>query len=114
MTTPRADRGEGAPETIKVRVLRSDPAAGVAPHWVEYEVPFSPGHSVTSILWRINELFDGSLAYRVSCHRGICASCIMKVNGKTRLGCVYEVTGDLELEPAFPKKVVKDLVVEQE
>ncbi len=105
---------ESVPETINVRVLRSDPSAGQEPEWQEYQVPFSPGHSVTSMLWLVNEHHDGTLAYRVSCHRGICASCIVRVNGKVRLGCVTEVTGDLELEPAFPKRVVKDLVVEQE
>ena len=60
----------------------------------------------------MNELCDGTLAYRVSCHRGICASCIMKINGKQRLGCVTEVTGDLILEPGIGK-VIKDLVIEQ-
>lgn len=99
---------------IRVRVLRSDPAAMTGPFWQEYTVPFAPGHSVTNILWIINETQDGGLAYRVSCHRGICASCIMRVNGKVRLGCVTEVTDDLVLEPAFPKRVIKDLVVEQQ
>lgn len=100
--------------TIRVRILRSDPSAEREPFWQEYELPFSPGQSVTNVLWMVNDLRDGSLAYRVSCHRGICASCIMRINRKVRLACVTEVTGDLELEPAFPKKVVKDLVVEQE
>ena len=102
------------PERIRVRVLRSDPGIGQEPFWQEYDVPFVPGNSVTNVLWLVNELHDGSLAYRVSCHRGICASCIMRINGKVKLGCVTEVEGDLQLEPAFPKKVVKDLVVEQE
>ena len=101
-----------APRTVSVRVLRNDPAAGGAPEWQEYTVPFSPGESVTGTLWRINELCDGTLAYRVSCHRGICASCIMKIDGKQRLGCVTEVTGDVTLEPGFGK-VIKDLVIEQ-
>ena len=97
---------------IKVRVLRSvDDEEGVG-FWQDYEVPFVPGRSVTGTLWLINELHDGSLAYRVSCHRGICASCIMRINGKQRLGCVTEVTGDLELEPALGT-VIKDLVIEQ-
>jgi succinate dehydrogenase/fumarate reductase-like Fe-S protein len=69
--------------------------------------------SVTNVLYRINELRDGGLAYRVSCHRGICASCMMRVNGKPLLGCAATVTGDLRLEPVFPDKVIKDLVVEQ-
>ena len=103
MTTPGA---------VKVRVLRSvDDEEGVG-FWQDYEVPFAPGRSVTGILWLINELQDGSLAYRVSCHRGICASCIMRINGRQRLACVTEVTGDLELEPALGT-VIKDLVVEQ-
>lgn len=93
-------------------MLRGDPSAGRDPYWQEYELPFSPGQSVTGVLWRINELQDGSLAYRVSCHRGICASCIMRINGKQRLACVTEVRGDLELEPGLGA-VIKDLVIQQ-
>ena len=101
-----------APQTIKVRIRRSDPGAGRESTWQEYELPFSPGRSVTGTLWLVNELLDGSLAYRVSCHRGICASCIMRINGKQRLACVTEVSGDLELEPGMGD-VIKDLVIEQ-
>ena len=100
------------PRDVRVRVLRSDPEAGRQATWQEYRVPFTPGRSVTGTLWLINELRDGSLAYRVSCHRGICASCIMRINGKQRLACVTEVTGDIELEPAIGT-VIKDLVIEQ-
>jgi succinate dehydrogenase / fumarate reductase iron-sulfur subunit len=99
-------------DDVRIRVLRSDPAAGEAPHWEEFTVPFRPGDSVTGMLWSVNELCDGTLAYRVSCHRGICASCIMKIDGKQRLGCVTEVTGDVVLEPGIGK-VIKDLIIEQ-
>src|SRR5687767_3513990 len=94
---------------VRIRVQRADPEVGQAAHWQEYEVPLDPGQSVTDVLRRINELLDGSLAYRVSCHRGICASCIMRINGKQRLGCVTEVIGDTELLPALGA-VIKDLV----
>jgi succinate dehydrogenase / fumarate reductase iron-sulfur subunit len=100
------------PPAVRVRVLRGDPLAGQDPHWQEYTIPVEPGQSVTGLLRTINEQQDGSLAYRVSCHRGICASCIMRIDGKQRLGCVTEVTGDLELQPALGA-VIKDLVVEQ-
>jgi len=100
------------PMQIKVRVLRGDPEGGREPSWQEYEVPFSAGRSVTGTLWLINELHDGGLAYRVSCHRGICASCIMRINGKQLLACVTEVTGDVSLEPGIGT-VIKDLVIEQ-
>ena len=98
--------------SIHVRVLRGDGSSDASPSWQEFEVPFVPGRSVTGTLWLINELHDGGLAYRVSCHRGICASCIMRINGKQRLACVTEVTGDLELAPAIGT-VIKDLVIEQ-
>ena len=97
---------------VRVRILRSPRFDGGEPFWQEYDLPFRLGQSVTGLLWTLNELLDGSLAYRVSCHRGICASCIMRIDGKQRLGCVTEVTGDLELEPALGT-VIKDLVVEQ-
>ena len=99
-------------ERVRVRVRRGDPGAGQDAFWQEYEVPFTPGQSVTGLLWMVNELADGSLAYRVSCHRGICASCIMRINGKQRLACVTEVVGDLEIEPGIGT-VIKDLVIEQ-
>ena len=103
------------PLTTSWNIVGSTSDASICAHAGEAGTNFVPEDSVTNTLWRVNELHDGSLAYRVSCHRGICASCIMKVNGKTKLGCVTEVTGDLLLvEPAFPNKVVKDLVVEQE
>jgi succinate dehydrogenase / fumarate reductase, iron-sulfur subunit len=103
---------DAGPSQISVRVLRFDPAEGGEPSWSEFETALVPGESVTGILWNINEREASGVAYRVSCHRGICASCIMKINGKQRLGCVTEVTGDLELAPAFGT-VIKDLVVEQ-
>jgi succinate dehydrogenase iron-sulfur subunit len=99
-------------EVLRVRVLRGDPAAGREPFWEEFDIAFEPGLSVTGVLRRINEQGDGGLAYRVSCHRGICASCIMRINGKQLLGCVTEVTGDLELRPALGA-VIKDLVIAQ-
>lgn len=104
----------GPKRTVKVEVLRGSPAEGLEPRWVTYpQVPIDSGMSVTNMLFRINERFDGGLAYRVSCHRGICASCMMTVNGKRVLACTVEATGDLRLEPAFPDRVIKDLVVEQ-
>ena len=97
---------------VRARILRSLPSAGRDPSWQDFEVEVAPGESVTNLLRHINEQADGSLAYRVSCHRGICASCIMRINGKQRLACVTEVTGDVELAPAMGT-VIKDLVVEQ-
>lgn len=100
------------PPTVHVRIRRGCPGAAQDPRWHEYELPFADGESVTGLLWRINELSGEAVAYRVSCHRGICASCIMRIDGKQRLACVTEVTGDLVLEPGIGP-VIKDLVIEQ-
>jgi succinate dehydrogenase/fumarate reductase-like Fe-S protein len=109
---PAVPSSSEARRRVHVRILRSPPSASGEPFWQEYDVPFTPGQSVTGLLWTLNEVEDGGLAYRVSCHRGICASCIMRINGKQRLGCVTEVIGDLQLEPALGT-VIKDLVIEQ-
>lgn len=99
---------------IQVRVQRSNPALKGEPFYETYQVPLEDGMSVANVLSLINELFAAALAYRVSCRRGLCASCLMKVNGRTRLACCEAVTGDLTLEPAFPDRVAKDLVSARE
>jgi succinate dehydrogenase/fumarate reductase-like Fe-S protein len=102
----------GMSEMVRVTVQRRDPAADGAPYDETYEVPVADTTSVTNLLYEINERYGAGIAYRVSCHRGICASCRMKVNGKARLGCCHPVTGgELRVEPATPNGVIKDLVL---
>ena len=101
------------PRTLRVRVQRFDPTRDREPFERTYEIPFEEGMSVTNVLYRVNEIHGDAVAYRVSCHRGICASCLMRVNGHPELGCCTVVRGDLVLEPAFKDKVIRDLVVEQ-
>jgi succinate dehydrogenase/fumarate reductase-like Fe-S protein len=103
------------PETVRVTVRRYDPRHDATPHDETYEVPVGDTTSVTNVLYEINQRYSAGIAYRVSCHRGICASCRMKVNGKARLGCCHPVTGgELRLEPATPPNVIKDLVIESD
>lgn len=98
---------------LRVRIQRFDPVRDPEPYERTYEIPFEEGMSVTYVLYRVNEIHGDAVAYRVSCHRGLCASCLMRVNGHPELGCCTVVGGDLSLEPAFADKVIKDLVVEQ-
>ncbi len=100
--------------TVRVTVRRFDPRHDAAPHDETYEVPVADTTSVTNILYDINARYGAGIAYRVSCHRGICASCRMKVNGKARLACCHPVDGgELRLEPPFGT-VIKDLVIESD
>lgn len=95
---------------ITVRVLRANPLAGDEPHHETYQVSVAPGTSVADLLRELNRQHDGGVAYRVSCRRGVCGVCTVKVNGRPRLACCTEARGDVSLEPAFPDNVVKDLV----
>jgi succinate dehydrogenase/fumarate reductase-like Fe-S protein len=102
-------------ESLRVTVRRFDPREDTAPRDETYELQVADTTSVTNVLYEINERYHAGIAYRVSCHRGICASCRMKVNGKARLGCCHPVTGgDLRLEPATAHSVIKDLVIESD
>jgi succinate dehydrogenase/fumarate reductase-like Fe-S protein len=97
--------------TVRVTVRRFDPAVRSEPYEETYELPVAATTSVTHLLYEINARYAAGIAYRVSCHRGICASCRFKINGKARLGCTYEVNGgELRIEPASPD-VIRDLVV---
>ncbi len=98
---------------ITVRVLRSNPARGEQPHYEEFQVRTEPGMSVTDVLREVNRQNDGGLAYRVSCRRGVCGGCTLKIDGRPGLPCCTEAKGDLTLEPAF-SDVVKDLVSESD
>jgi succinate dehydrogenase/fumarate reductase-like Fe-S protein len=101
--------------TVRVTVQRYDPRHDAAPRDETYEVPVDDTTSVTNVLYDINQRYGAGIAYRVSCHRGICASCRMKVNGKARLACCHPVTGgELRLAPATPPAVLKDLVLESD
>ena len=103
------------PSNVRVTVRRYDPCQDVAPHDESYDVPVADTTSVTNLLYEINERYSAGIAYRVSCHRGICASCRMKVNGKARLACCFPVEeGEIRLEPPMGSTVIKDLVIKSD
>lgn len=103
---------KGSPATVKARIYRIDRSAGnQAGRYQEYEVPLQDRMSVLNLLQYVNEHYDGGLAYYVSCRRGLCAGCAVRVNGKSKLACVELVTGDVTIEPLSEDRVVKDLLI---
>jgi succinate dehydrogenase/fumarate reductase iron-sulfur protein len=101
--------------TVRITVQRFNPKHDAAPHFETYEVPVGDTTSVTNVLYDVNAMYGAAIAYRVSCHRGICASCRMKVNGKARLACCHPVDGgEIKLEPPMGSTVVKDLVIKSD
>lgn len=97
-------------KNITIKVQRLDPAVESEPKTETYIVPFSSGMSVSEAIQLINERYGAALAYLVACRKGICGTCSVKVNGKTRLACCTPVEGDFTVGPAFPNLVIKDLV----
>ncbi len=97
---------------INVKIRRFNPAEGdTQSRYESYTVPIvERGTSVMNVLQYISEHYDGGLAYYISCRRGECAGCTVRVNGRARLACLEIVDSDLVLEPMSSGKVVKDLV----
>jgi len=79
-----------------------------------FEVPHAKAMTVLSLLRYVNEHLDPSVAFRdFRCGRGVCNTCLVKVNGKTKRMCETPVKPgiDLLLEPAAGV-VLKDLIVD--
>jgi succinate dehydrogenase/fumarate reductase iron-sulfur protein len=96
---------------IKVRILRSNTSLSSESHYDDFEVEAESGSSVSDVLEKLNRQHDGALAYQVSCRRGVCGCCTIKVNGRPKLACCTEAKGDLTLEPLSTSRAVKDLVM---
>ena len=98
-------------ESIQVRVLRFNPFVDREPRYDVYRIPYVEGSSVSNVLEFICEEYDGGLAHYLSCRRGVCSGCMVRVNGKPVLACTEIVRGDMTIEPANRNRIVKDLVI---
>ena len=99
-------------KTVKVDVARYDPDTDETPSLKTYEVPYTEKMSITNALEYIYEELDHSLAFFVTCKRGNCGRCAVKINDNNRMACITEVKGDVRVEPAKGRKVIRDLRVE--
>jgi len=97
-----------------VKIFRFVPGKGA--FWQEYGVTVEADEMVLTILHRIRETLDPSLAYRSSCRSAVCGSCAMMINGKPGLAChtrINELKGDvITLAPLAGLLVIKDLVTD--
>ncbi|OPY82610.1 MAG: Succinate dehydrogenase iron-sulfur subunit [Syntrophorhabdus sp. PtaU1.Bin153] len=107
------DRGD----YILLKILRYDATEPtVEPHFESYRVRIIPGLTILTILLRIRDEIDGTLAFRSSCRSAVCGSCAMVINGKIDLSCRVQAasfgTNTIILEPLPNLRVIKDLVVD--
>jgi len=84
----------------------------------EYQVPYTQYTTVLDALDWIKATQAPALAYRSSCHSGICGSCGVMVNGRPVLACETFVSGyrksGLTIEPLARISVLRDLIVDTE
>ncbi|MGM0366082.1 MAG: 2Fe-2S iron-sulfur cluster-binding protein [Actinomycetota bacterium] len=100
---------------IKAKIQRFDPEKDSKPYFQEYDVDLDRAVTVHELLTRIHRDYDGTLAYRAfKCYKGMCTTCIVKLDGKTVRSCATRVEPDSEItiEPAGGGEVVRDLVVD--
>ena len=101
--------------TRRLRIRRSNPSAGEAKSYSEFDVEAEPWTTVLDVILEAKKKADHSIGVRYSCRQATCGSCGMMINGKPRLACftkVNELDGDtITVEPMQNFPVVRDLVV---
>ncbi len=102
------------PRILTLRVLRSSPSEGLAPHWEDFRVEEAEGMTLFIALNEVRETLAPSLQFDFVCRAGICGSCGMLINGRPGLACraltrdlgpvitlaplpVFELIGDLSV-----------------
>ncbi len=102
---------EGLAMMVECQILRQNP--GESPRWVNYQAEIPEGSTVLGLLHRIAQE-DPSLAFTTHhCKLGICAGCLMVINGERKLACRTIVrSSPVRLEPLSGLPLIKDLVVD--
>ncbi|HID17745.1 TPA: ferredoxin [Candidatus Bathyarchaeota archaeon] len=100
---------------ITAKIFRFDPSTDRAPRYETYKVPAEESMTILEILRYIRRNLDRTLSFRdYICYKGICANCLVSVDGKPLRGCSTRVNpGEtITVEPVFEHPIVKDLVVD--
>lgn len=100
---------------IIATVQRFNPTLDQSPSYQVYEVESEKSMLVLSLIKKIHDNIDRSLAYRnVGCNLGVCVACLMNINGKNLRACTTLVRpGDnVSIGPVEKYPIVRDLVVD--
>ncbi len=100
---------------IHVKIFRFDPSVDKEHYYKDYEVPYIKGMSVMDVLDYIYQNIDGTLAYydHAGCSLGICGRCVGRINGRSGLFCQTLATEEMQLDPLYKDRVLKDLVMKR-
>jgi succinate dehydrogenase/fumarate reductase-like Fe-S protein len=95
---------------VRITLLRGPDAYGGT--WDQtYDLPDMPGASISTLLQHISRHIDGGVAYYLSCRRGLCAACVVRVNGKNEMACVTLGLDGMVIEPTQQRLMIKDSVM---
>lgn len=94
---------------MRLTVIRGPVPDGVARERT-YEVPDLGGASVSDVLQYISGHIDGSVAYYLSCRRGLCAACVVRIDGRNEKACVVIARDGMVVEPTSDRLLIKDSV----
>jgi succinate dehydrogenase/fumarate reductase-like Fe-S protein len=93
---------DDAPHTYTVP---SPAEAGIgANNWAEV--------SVSGALQYLQRAVDPALAFALSCRRGLCNVCAMRIDGVVTTACTTPVHDGIVIEPARSKLLLRDTVIE--
>jgi succinate dehydrogenase / fumarate reductase iron-sulfur subunit len=100
---------------IKAKIYRFNPDNDKEPYYQNYEIPVNREVTVHELLSIIHREYDGTLAFRsFKCYKGMCSTCIVKLNGKSVRSCAtpLKMNSEITLEPVKSGRVIRDLVVD--
>ncbi len=105
---------------LTLEIQRYDPEKERKPFFQTYTLEAAPTDRLLSLLIRIKQTLDPTLAFRKSCAHGVCGSDAMMINGRERLACktlVKDVAGEgrgpIRIEPLRTLPLQRDLMVDQ-
>ena len=100
-------------ETIRLKIFRFDPSIDKSSRFQEYEIEKDEKMSALSALQFIYRNLDAGLSIQgYYCYRKLCTVCMLRINGKNKLGCRTLVEDNMTIEPVKHYPLIKDLVVD--
>lgn len=97
---------------MRITIVRPTGNEDGTPRRDTFEIDAPDTISISGALQLIAQNFDSSLGYYLSCRRGVCACCVMRVNGKIETACMVPARDDMVIEPIRMNLVVRDTVVD--
>ena len=95
---------------MRITVVRGPSPEGAT--WPQsYDLPDLQGASISNVLQYISRHIDGSVAYYLSCRRGLCAACVVRIKGQNEKACVVLAYDGIVIEPTNTRLLIKDSVV---